>query len=85
MKRPNNHFRCNDRLKTLKAGWPFASVAAPDIDNLAKFVLDVMNGLAYEDDRQVVKLVVYNLFDSEHGCDGRTVIEVTRFDEKVDL
>lgn len=27
-----------------------------DIDNLAKLTLDALNGLAYEDDRQVVEL-----------------------------
>ena len=42
-------------------------------------VLDGMNGLVYHDDKQVVKLVVYKLYDSEHGCGGRTVIDVTKF------
>ena len=62
---------------------PLACVAAPDIDNLAKFVLDGVNNLVYQDDKQVVKLVVHKLFDSECSCDGRTVVEVTKFDEKV--
>ena len=61
-------------------GLPFACITSPDIDNLAKFVLDGMNQLVYEDDKQVVKLVVYKLFDSEHGCNGRMVVEVTKFD-----
>ena len=51
---------------------------------LRGFVLDGMNGLVCEDDKQVVKLVVYKLFDSEGGCDGRTEVEVTKFDERVD-
>lgn len=55
------------------------------MDNLAKFVLDSMNKLVYEDDKQVVKLVVCKLFDSEHGCNGRTVVELAKFDEKIDL
>lgn len=29
----------------------------PDIDNLVKAVLDAINGIAYEDDRQIVELV----------------------------
>ena len=30
----------------------------PDCDNLAKSILDSLNGLAYHDDKQVVELVV---------------------------
>ena len=33
----------------------------PDIDNVAKAVLDALNGVAYEDDRQVVSLHVTKL------------------------
>lgn len=33
----------------------------PDIDNVAKAVLDALNGVAYEDDRQVVRLNVIKL------------------------
>ncbi|KAL7573106.1 hypothetical protein ACA910_018787 [Epithemia clementina (nom. ined.)] len=80
MRRPNTHFKGRDRLNVLKANLPFAHVAAPDINNLAKFVLDGMNKLVYKDDKQVVKLVVCKLFDSECGCNGRTVVEVTKFD-----
>ena len=28
----------------------------PDVDNLSKFILDAMNEVFYEDDRQVVEL-----------------------------
>ncbi len=30
----------------------------PDVDNVGKLVLDALNGLAYEDDKQVVKLSI---------------------------
>lgn len=33
-----------------------AFIKHPDIDNLAKAILDALNGIAYEDDRQVVDL-----------------------------
>ena len=56
-------------------------MATLDIDNLVKFVLDGVNGLVYKDDKQVVKLVAYKLYDSESDCGGRTVVEVTEFDE----
>lgn len=34
----------------------------PDIDNIAKSVLDSLNGLAYEDDSQIVKLTGEKLY-----------------------
>ena len=85
MRRPNTHFKGKDRLNSLRTGVPFGHVAAPDINNLLKFVLDGMNKLVHQDDFQVAKLVVLKLFDLEGGCEGRTVVEVTGFDEKVDL
>ena len=30
----------------------------PDLDNLAKIILDSLNGIAFDDDKQVVKLEV---------------------------
>ena len=30
----------------------------PDIDNIAKIILDALNGIAYKDDSQVVKLTI---------------------------
>lgn len=39
----------------------------PDIDNIAKVVLDALNGLAYKDDTQVVSLEV-GKFYSEEAC-----------------
>lgn len=33
----------------------------PDCDNLAKSILDSLNGLAYQDDKQVVELIVKNI------------------------
>jgi Holliday junction resolvase RusA-like endonuclease len=44
--------------------------ATADIDNLCKFVLDALNGILYNDDRQIVTLNSSKLFDSSHqlGC-----------------
>lgn len=39
----------------------------PDTDNIAKIVLDALNGLAYPDDKQVVELHVIKVYDLE-GC-----------------
>ena len=35
----------------------------PDIDNIAKVVMDALNGIAYEDDSQVVDMKVSKVYD----------------------
>ncbi len=47
----------------------------PDIDNVAKFVLDVMNGIAFTDDKQVVELKCSKRFSFMEGL-SVTVEEV---------
>ena len=81
MRRPNTDFKKGSRVAAMLKKVTGGSVRPirPDIDNLAKFVLDGLNGLAYHDDRQVVKLVIYKLMDNEGDCSGRTVIEVTEY------
>lgn len=37
----------------------------PDIDNLVKSVLDGLNGVAYEDDAQVVEVATYKVYGEE--------------------
>ena len=37
----------------------------PDIDNIAKIVLDALNKLAFKDDNQVTKLVVEKIYSEE--------------------
>ena len=37
----------------------------PDVDNVAKAVLDALNGLAFDDDKQVVRLEVSKRYDHE--------------------
>lgn len=37
----------------------------PDCDNLAKGILDALNGLAYQDDRQVVDLGVHKYYSDQ--------------------
>ncbi len=49
----------------------------PDIDNLSKSVLDGMNGFVYNDDKQIIKLVLYKFYG-----EPRTEIKVKEFDEK---
>ena len=82
MRRPNTHFKGKDRLNTLRARLPLAHVAVPDLDNMVKFVLDGINELVYQHDKQVAKLVACKLFDSEGDCNGRTVVKVTKLNEE---
>jgi Holliday junction resolvase RusA-like endonuclease len=44
-----------------------------DIDNTAKAVLDALNGVAWEDDCQVKRLVV----EKSYGTKGRTSVTIT--------
>lgn len=52
-----------------------------DVDNLAKLCLDALNGKAFEDDSQIVKLVARKIFTSKD--DARTVVKVWQMMETV--
>jgi Holliday junction resolvase RusA-like endonuclease len=49
----------------------------PDCDNLAKLVLDAMNGLVYEDDKQVFGLMITKRYAIDNR-DVRTEIRIKR-------
>ena len=72
MRRPNIHFvgskREPDRLR--ETAPDMLSSQKQDVDNLAKFVMDSMNGILYEDDKQVISLHVTKLVDNEMFSDG---------------
>ena len=53
----------------------------PDTDNLAKFVLDALTGVLYQDDAQIVDLHMYKLRDSETLCNGRVAMDVSVFNQ----
>ena len=46
----------------------------PDIDNIAKAILDGLNGIAYGDDNQISELEIQKLYDSR----ARTEVEIER-------
>ena len=52
----------------------------PDADNVAKLVLDGLNGVAWQDDAQVTLLKVVK-HERSRGCDDRMNIEV-RWEEQ---
>jgi Holliday junction resolvase RusA-like endonuclease len=43
-----------------------------DVDNCAKAALDALNGVAFEDDSQVAKLVV----EKSYGQEARTTVRI---------
>jgi len=47
-----------------------------DIDNLAKFVMDSLIGIVYEDDKQIVSLSCNKIYDFEGSCEGATEVWV---------
>ena len=54
--RPKTHFRSGKYSDRLKPKAPPHMTTTPDVDNVAKFYLDALNGKAFVDDRQIVRL-----------------------------
>ena len=72
MKRPKSHFVNNrpgpGRLKK-KSPSQLSSIRT-DVDNLSKFILDSMNGVMYEDDRQIASIHATKILDDVNFCRG---------------
>jgi len=77
-KRPKSHFVNNKpghgRLKPQSPGK--FHITRSDVDNLAKFVMDSLNGLLYVDDKQVISLKVMKVLDCEGLCLGSTDVRI---------
>ena len=65
---PKSHFRSNGELK---ATAPRNCTAKPDIDNLAKLVLDriTRSGKIWRDDAQVYSITITKFYCQPSGCD----------------
>ena len=50
----------------------------PDCDNIAKIILDALNGIAYDDDKQIVELIV----KKEYGEEPKVIVELKKFEKK---
>ncbi len=55
--------------------------SGPDADNVAKAVADALNGVAYQDDRQVCDLRVFKLRPSQGEC-SCTIVCIKSIDEQ---
>jgi Holliday junction resolvase RusA-like endonuclease len=60
--RPRSH--CTG-AGVLRKGSPLVHVFKPDVDNLAKFVMDALSGVYYRDDRQITYLCVEKKYGDE--------------------
>jgi Holliday junction resolvase RusA-like endonuclease len=78
LRRPNSHFVGGKRQGcAYKPEAPDAyPTSRPDIDNLEKFILDVLNGIGYIDDGQVVFNCTTKILDNTGDCQGATTISL---------
>lgn len=60
--RPKSHLTSKGALRK---GVPDRHIYKPDTDNLAKFVMDALNGVYYKDDSQVYQLTVLKRYGEE--------------------
>lgn len=51
--------------KELMRSGSLSPTVKPDVDNIAKVILDALNGLAYADDKQVTTLIVKKFYADE--------------------
>jgi len=74
--RPKCHYGIGKNADKLKASAPHYPDKKPDLDNLIKFVLDCLNGEAWDDDKQIVSIEADKYYT---GKDPQTVIYITEF------
>ena len=74
MPRAKSHFRTGRFAGQLKGGAPVHHVSVPDVDNLAKFVLDALNTYMFVDDSRIVEIHCRKVY--AEGQVGRTTMEV---------
>lgn len=68
--RPKSHYRTGRNSHLVKDGAP--GYPHQDVDNFIKGALDVLNGVVYRDDTQVVEVTAIK----EYGDPGRTLVEI---------
>lgn len=77
--RPAAHFLGSRRTaEAILPEWrgEISHLGKPDLDNLIKFIMDVLNGIGYEDDNQVYKISSKKVYDNEGECRGRIGIDL---------
>ena len=56
---------CTKKERAQKLSGEIQPTIKPDCDNIGKTILDALNGIAYEDDIQIIALHVYKLYGAE--------------------
>jgi Holliday junction resolvase RusA-like endonuclease len=74
--RPNSHFTAKDRNHLRNNAPALYKVAAPDLDNLDKLVMDAANGILYDDDSQVVSMKSTKVWAGDNSKEGSTKLKV---------
>ena len=64
------------KAKTSKKEYP---TIKPDIDNIQKAVFDGLNGIAYNDDKQIVTATIHKCFCMLEGEEPRILVTVTEY------
>jgi len=75
---PLNHFVAEDRRRGFRSaclcGTRPWDTKRPDIDNMAKLVMDALTGVLHPDDQQVVQMMLTKTCDTRPPHSGKTVI-----------
>lgn len=83
LKRPKAHFiNGKPGPERLRESAPSQTSSRVDVDNLTKFVLDSMNEVLYQDDRQIVSIHVTKILDNEGMCQGSTEVYLRSIEEE---
>jgi Holliday junction resolvase RusA-like endonuclease len=77
--RPKSHYRTGKNSSLLREDTPLAPCSRPDIDKLARVVLDALTGVAYSDDGQVARAVVHKAWCSGDGSPAGVRVRVGVF------
>lgn len=81
--RPKNHYGTGRNKNKLKPSAPLIHTFMPDVDNLSKFILDAMNEVFYNDDRQVVELNSHKEYINDAtNTTGYTIVTVLPYKVK---
>lgn len=81
MQRPKSHFGTGRNEGVLKDSAPRYCTTTPDVDKLARSILDALTGVCFNDDSQVVELRAVRLYADDRNQPG-TSVAVTELERK---
>jgi Holliday junction resolvase RusA-like endonuclease len=74
--RPKSHFKTGKNSNVMKSNAPSWHTSKPDVDNLAKFVMDAMNKIYWKDDSYISTCYI----TKKYSTNPRTEIEILPLD-----